>query len=81
MSWVMTNRWKRLTVDLRPGVDGDEWDELMDAIIRELPNVSRVRLIIPEGWASDADERRPLIDTLAYVLTKRGVEVERRYRG
>jgi hypothetical protein len=77
MPWIMAVRWKRLIVDLRPGVQGEEWDELLDAIVRELPIVSRVRLLIPQEY--DSGEPRQLLDTLAIVLTKRGVDVEQRY--
>ena len=34
MPWVLDIRWRRqLRVDLRPGVEGEEWDELLAATI------------------------------------------------
>ncbi len=71
----MSTRWRRqLRVDLRPGVQGEEWDELLAAIVGELPNVDRVRFLVPE--LSDSQEQ--LLTTLQRVLEKRGLTVERR---
>ncbi len=71
----MSTRWRRqLRVDLRPGVQGEEWDELLAAIVGELPNVDRVRFLVPE--LSDSQEQ--LLTTLERVLEKRGLTVERR---
>lgn len=75
MPWIMSVRWRRqLRVDLRPGVQGEEWDELLAAIVGELPNVDRVRFLVPEMSAS----QQQLLDTLVQVLEKRGLTVERR---
>jgi hypothetical protein len=74
----MTSRRKRLTADLTPGIHGDEWDELLDAIIGELPVITNVRLLIPSEY--DTGEARQLLDTLTYVLAKRGVNVDRRHK-
>jgi hypothetical protein len=71
----MSIRWRRtLRVDLRPGVEGEEWDELLAAIVGELPNVDRVRFLVPDLSAS----QQQLLDTLVQVLEKRGLKVERR---
>ena len=71
----MSTRWRRqLRVDLRPGVQGEEWDELLAAIVAELPHVDRVRFLVPE--LSDSQEQ--LLTTLEPVLEKRGLTVERR---
>ena len=71
----MSLRWRRqLVVDLRPGVDGEEWDELLDGIIAELPNADRVRFLVPELTAVE----QRLLTTLVDVLQKRGIEVEQR---
>jgi hypothetical protein len=61
-------------VDLRTGVQGSEWDELMDAILPELPHVDRVRFLVPE--LTGTQER--LLEALAHVITGKGVDVERR---
>jgi hypothetical protein len=79
MPWMMAIRGERLTVDLRPRLVGDEWDQLLDAIIAELPNLSRVRLVIPEEY--DTETPRQLLDALVIILNQRGVDVERRYKG
>jgi hypothetical protein len=71
----MSLRWRRqLVVDLRPGIDGEEWDELLDAIVAELPNADRIRFLVPELTAVE----QQLIATLVDVLQRRGVEVEQR---
>jgi hypothetical protein len=71
----MSVRWHRtLRVDLRPGVEGEEWDELLAAIVGELPRVDRVRFLVRE--LSDSQAR--LLDTLVQVLEKRGLTVQRR---
>ena len=71
----MDIRWRRqLRVDLRPGVQGEEWDELLAAIVGELPNVDRVRFLVPQLSAS----QEQLLATLVQVLEKRGLKVERR---
>ena len=79
MPWMMAIRGERLTVDLRPRLVGDEWDQLLDAVIAELPNLSRVRLVIPEEY--DTETPRQLLDALVIILNQRGVDVERRYKG
>jgi hypothetical protein len=66
---------RELRVDLRPGVQGEEWERLMDAILLELPNVDRVVFLVP-GLTTVQEET---LDTLVQVLTKRGVHVERRH--
>jgi hypothetical protein len=71
----MSTRWRRLIVDLRPGVDDEEWDQLLDTIIGELPALNRVRFLVPEDLARS---QAPLLDALVHVLTVRGVDVERR---
>jgi hypothetical protein len=74
----MDLRWRRrLEVDLRPGVDADEWDELLDAIIQELPNADRVQFTVPA--LTDSQER--LLEAMIHVLEGRGVTVERRNKG
>lgn len=78
MPWIMSIRRRSLLeVDLRPGVHGDEWDELLDAIFEECAICNRVRLLIPEG--SDTGESGRLLDALVHVLTGRGIDVERRH--
>ena len=75
MPWIMSVRWRRqLRGDLRPGVQGEECDELLAAIVGELPNVDRVRFLVPEMSAS----QQQLVDTLVQVLVTRGLKVERR---
>jgi hypothetical protein len=69
----MDIEWRRqLRVDLRPGVKGEEWDELLAAIVAELPNIDRVRFVMPELSAS----QRQLLDTLVQVLERRGLRVD-----
>jgi hypothetical protein len=76
MPWNQPIRSDReLRVDLRPGVQGEEWERLMDAILLELPNVDRVVFLVP-GLTAVQEET---LDTLVHVLTKRGVHVERRH--
>ncbi len=75
MPWHMSiDRPRELRVELRRGVEGEEWDELLDAIIQELPNVDRVSFVGP----TLSTPERQLLDTLEQVLTMRGLEVERR---
>lgn len=75
MPWTMSVRWRRqLRVDLRPGVEGEEWDELLAAIVGELPKVDRVRFLVPELTRT----QEQLLSTLVQVLEKRGLIVERR---
>jgi hypothetical protein len=76
----MTVRFRRLTVDFRAGVQSDEWDDVLDSIIRvikEAPNVRTVRLKIPAEY--ETGQRGRLLDALVHVLTGRGISVERRY--
>jgi hypothetical protein len=77
MPWIMDIRLRELIVNLSPGVEGDAWDELLDHIIQELLNVDRVRLEVPADY--EFGEQGQLLDTLVHVLTRRGVDVERRY--
>lgn len=46
----------------------------MDAIVSELSNADRVRFVVPELTTGD----NRLLDTLEVVLTRRGIDVERR---
>jgi hypothetical protein len=72
--WVLSIVPHRsLQVDVRPGVDEAQWDELLDAIIRELPGVDRVRFRAPELTPGEEE----LLNTLLIVLEKRGLDVER----
>jgi hypothetical protein len=72
--WVLTIVPHRsLQVDVRPGVDELQWEELLDAIIRELPGVDRVRFRAP-GLTPGEEE---LLTALLIVLEKRGLDVER----
>jgi hypothetical protein len=72
--WVLSIVPHRsLQVDVRPGVEEAQWDELLDVIVRELPGVDRVRFRVPE--LSPGEEE--LLSTLLTVLEKRGLDVER----
>lgn len=77
MPWIMDIRFRQLIVDLTPGVDGEEWDELLDQIIQKLPLVGRVLFIVPMEY--EVGEQGLLLDTLVQVVTRRGVDVERRH--
>jgi hypothetical protein len=79
MPWIMDIRERELVVNLSPGVDAGEWDRLIDAIIQELSNVDRVRLEVPADY--EFGNERQLLDTVVHVLTRGGVDVERRYLG
>jgi hypothetical protein len=77
MPWIMDIRFRQLVVDLTPGLASEDWDELLDHIIQELPNVDRVLLLVPAEY--EVGERGLLLDVLVQVLTRRAVNVERRY--
>jgi hypothetical protein len=71
----MNLRWRRrLDVDLRPGVEGEEWDELLAAIVA-VPIVDRVWFLVPDDLSASQDQ---LLTTLTLVLEKPGLAVERR---
>jgi hypothetical protein len=76
MTWVMSIHMRRLEVDLAPGVRGREWEELLDAIVRELDVVDRVMFLVPRGF--EAGPQAQHLDGLVRILTARGVDVERR---
>jgi hypothetical protein len=76
MPWVMNIRRNRLSVDLRPGLVDDEWDQLLDAIIAELGSLERVQLVIPEEY--DTGAPRQLLDALTRILSNRRVQVQLR---
>jgi hypothetical protein len=71
--WVMSISTDRvLQVDLDSGVERTQWEELLDAIIQELPDVDRVRFIAP-GLTQGEEE---LLNTLLMVLERGDVDVE-----
>jgi hypothetical protein len=77
MPWIMDIRERELVVNLSPGVEGGEWDRLLDAIIQELSNVDRVRLEVPASYESGNE--RQVLDTMVHVLIRRGLDVGLRY--
>ena len=71
--WAMSISTDRvLQVDLDSGVERTQWEELLDVIIEELPNVDRVRFIAP-GLTPGEEE---LLNTLLMVLERGDVDVE-----
>jgi hypothetical protein len=77
MPWIMDIRFRQLIIDLTPGMEGEEWDEVLDHIVHELPNVDRVLFKVPVEY--EVGERGLLLDTLVQVVTRRGADVGRRY--
>ena len=71
--WIMSTLPDRsLQVDVRPGVEDAEWDELLEAITRQLPGVDRVRFVAPDLTPGEEE----LLNTLLIALEKRGLDVE-----
>jgi hypothetical protein len=72
----MTTTDGHLDVNLAEGMRGPEWPELLEAIIRELTAVDRVRFTLPPGPKNEGNVQP--INDLIRILTARGVDVERR---
>jgi hypothetical protein len=71
--WVMTTMPDRsLQVDVHGDVDEAQWDALLDAIIRRLRDIDRVRFVAA-GLTPGEEE---LLNALMMVLERRGLDVE-----
>ena len=62
-------------VDLRSGAEDIGWNELLDSILADAPDVDRVQFLV-SGLTPSQEE---LLDSLVRILTIRGVNVERRH--